>query len=332
MQTDSKGMHAGSAINESASSAFLKTDGGITKSNAIEVPSIALPKGGGAIKGIDEKFSVNAVNGTASFSIPLPFAPARGASPALSLSYNSGSGNGIFELGWTINEFHALANTRTRAVMQKRHTTYMKLFGLFLFLILTQTCLAQFKVTKLDKSSIPKNIQYTGNIVQAVRWTDKTGDNIVILTSRDKTQIKNTPDDGYSDGAIYAYHYLVSGDSAKQTWKVYDYVKECSVDMFLYFVDKTFAVTDLNNDGKKEVWIMYKASCQGDVSPIPTKIIMYQDNKKFAIRGTTRVKVSANEYMGGGFTFDEAFKNAPAEFRKYAQKLWKQHKTEKWEQ
>jgi RHS repeat-associated protein len=88
---------------ESSAQSFLKTDGGKTKSNAIEVPSIALPKGGGAIKGIDEKFSVNAVNGSASFSIPLPFAPARGASPSLSLSYNSGGGNSVFGLGWNIS-------------------------------------------------------------------------------------------------------------------------------------------------------------------------------------------------------------------------------------
>jgi RHS repeat-associated protein len=81
---------------------FLKTDGGKTKSNAIEVPSISLPKGGGAIKGIDEKFSVNAVNGTTSFSIPLPFSQARGLSPSLALSYNSGSGNSIFGLGWNL--------------------------------------------------------------------------------------------------------------------------------------------------------------------------------------------------------------------------------------
>jgi RHS repeat-associated protein len=86
-----------------ASSQFLKTDGGKTKSNAIEAPSITLPKGGGSIKGIDERFSVNAVNGTASFSVPLPISPARGASPNLSLSYNSGNGNGIFGLGWTLS-------------------------------------------------------------------------------------------------------------------------------------------------------------------------------------------------------------------------------------
>ncbi len=89
--------------NKEASSQFLKTDGGKTKSNAIEVPSISLPKGGGAIKGIDEKFSVNAVNGTSSFSIPLPFSPARGASPSLSLSYSSGAGNSVFGLGWNMS-------------------------------------------------------------------------------------------------------------------------------------------------------------------------------------------------------------------------------------
>ncbi len=88
---------------ENASSQFLRTDRTKAKSNAIEIPAISLPKGGGAIKGIDEKFSVNAVNGTASFSIPLPFSPARTASPALSLSYNSGAGNGVFGLGWNLS-------------------------------------------------------------------------------------------------------------------------------------------------------------------------------------------------------------------------------------
>lgn len=75
-----------------------------TKSNAIEIPSISLPKGGGALKGIDEKFQVNAANGTASFSIPLPVAPGRnGFAPSLSLSYNSGGGNSPFGLGWNVD-------------------------------------------------------------------------------------------------------------------------------------------------------------------------------------------------------------------------------------
>jgi Insecticide toxin TcdB middle/C-terminal region./Salmonella virulence plasmid 65kDa B protein./Insecticide toxin TcdB middle/N-terminal region. len=100
---EKRGIMSGETGGNNASSQFLNTDRGKTKSNAIEVPSITLPKGGGALKGIDEKVSVNAVNGTASFSIPLPFAPARGASPALNLSYNSGFGNAVFGLGWALS-------------------------------------------------------------------------------------------------------------------------------------------------------------------------------------------------------------------------------------
>jgi len=68
-----------------------------------EAPQITLPKGGGAIKGIEEKFEVNAVTGTAGFSIPLPGSPTRqGFAPSLGLSYDSGGGNSPFGLGWNV--------------------------------------------------------------------------------------------------------------------------------------------------------------------------------------------------------------------------------------
>ncbi|HVI47983.1 MAG TPA: SpvB/TcaC N-terminal domain-containing protein [Chitinophaga sp.] len=67
------------------------------------LPAINLPRGGGAIKGIEEKFQVNAVNGTASFSVPLPVSPARhGFTPVLALNYNSGNGNSPFGIGWEL--------------------------------------------------------------------------------------------------------------------------------------------------------------------------------------------------------------------------------------
>ncbi|MFA6152382.1 MAG: SpvB/TcaC N-terminal domain-containing protein [Chitinophagaceae bacterium] len=66
-----------------------------------QAPSISLPKGGGALKGIDEKFNVNAVNGTAGLEVPFPLTPGRGGfTPSLSISYNSGAGNSEFGMGW----------------------------------------------------------------------------------------------------------------------------------------------------------------------------------------------------------------------------------------
>jgi len=38
--------------------------------------------------------------------------------------------------------------------------------------------------------------------------------------------------------------------------------------------------------------------------------------------------VSTNSHIGGEFTFDDAFKAAPAVIRQYAEKLWKQQKIE----
>lgn len=68
-----------------------------------DTPKIELPKGGGAIRGIGEKFQANPVTGTGSFSVPIAMSEGRGGfTPALALSYNSGSGNSPYGLGWSI--------------------------------------------------------------------------------------------------------------------------------------------------------------------------------------------------------------------------------------
>jgi hypothetical protein len=66
-------------------------------------PQISLPKGGGAIRGIAEKFQTNAATGTGKLTVPLAVSPGRsGFGPDLLLSYDSGSGNGVFGIGWSL--------------------------------------------------------------------------------------------------------------------------------------------------------------------------------------------------------------------------------------
>src|SRR5262245_54696574 len=69
----------------------------------VRVNAPALPTGGGAIRGIGEKFSTTSATGTGALSIPLPLTPARGFQPELSLQYDSGSGNGVFGAGWRLS-------------------------------------------------------------------------------------------------------------------------------------------------------------------------------------------------------------------------------------
>ena len=74
------------------------------QASSTAAPVINLPKGGGAIRGIGEKFAANPVTGTGSMSVPIATSPGRsGFGPQLSLSYDSGSGNGPFGFGWSLS-------------------------------------------------------------------------------------------------------------------------------------------------------------------------------------------------------------------------------------
>ncbi|MEU1081574.1 SpvB/TcaC N-terminal domain-containing protein [Streptomyces sp. NPDC005908] len=65
---------------------------------------MSLPKGGGAIKGIGEKFAANPATGAGAMSVPIAASPGRaGFGPQMSLTYDSGAGNGPFGLGWSLN-------------------------------------------------------------------------------------------------------------------------------------------------------------------------------------------------------------------------------------
>lgn len=99
-RTTQKGIQEAGKTNEAPGSvAQTNQSAGVSP-----LPSISLPKGGGAIRGIGEKFAANPVTGTGSLSIPIFTSPGRsGFGPQLSLSYDSGSGNGPFGFGWSLS-------------------------------------------------------------------------------------------------------------------------------------------------------------------------------------------------------------------------------------
>ena len=83
-----------------------KKEESANESFRVSAPQVALPKGGGAISGIGEKFAANPVTGTGSMTIPIAVSPGRsGFGPSLVLSYDSGAGNGPFGLGWNLYRF-----------------------------------------------------------------------------------------------------------------------------------------------------------------------------------------------------------------------------------
>lgn len=194
------------------------------------------------------------------------------------------------------------------------------------------------KIIKIDSSQFPKSLKYEGFVKNAVRWKDKLGDNIVITTETGifrSEKFKHEFEDS-GDAELFGYHFLVKNNQIIQTWKVYDYIDDCPVDIVAEFVKNTFKVTDLDNNGIAEIWLMYKTVCHGDVSPSEMKIIMCQGKQKFAMRGENKVQIGIDEngeknFMGGEYKFDKKFENGPKVFKDFALTLWNKNIMEKWD-
>ncbi|ENM4394601.1 virulence protein [Salmonella enterica] len=72
-------------------------------SSDVSISELTLPKGGGALTGVNESLGQAGPSGMASLTVPLPVSAGRGHAPSLSLNYNSGGGNGPFGTGWQLD-------------------------------------------------------------------------------------------------------------------------------------------------------------------------------------------------------------------------------------
>lgn len=89
---------------EDATARSNREGGSSAEASPFSAPQINLPKGGGAIRGVDEKFAANPITGMGSLSVPLPVSSGRsGFGPQLSINYDSSAGNSIFGMGWSLS-------------------------------------------------------------------------------------------------------------------------------------------------------------------------------------------------------------------------------------
>ncbi|KAL8751966.1 MAG: hypothetical protein Q9184_005887 [Pyrenodesmia sp. 2 TL-2023] len=82
--------------------------------------------GGGSHRSIGETFKVNPANGTMSLSLPVDVIPGRSDfGPALSLSYDSGSGNGPVGIGWALPTHSITRKTSKQVPMYDESDTFV---------------------------------------------------------------------------------------------------------------------------------------------------------------------------------------------------------------
>lgn len=73
-----------------------------TQITTVAPPTLGLPKSGGALRGLGETFRAGGPTGTGTYRVPIPISLCRAVAPALALDYDSGKGQSVFGIGWSL--------------------------------------------------------------------------------------------------------------------------------------------------------------------------------------------------------------------------------------
>jgi hypothetical protein len=178
--------------------------------------------------------------------------------------------------------------------------------------------------TQVIKSALPKTIRYLGKPVQTIKYQDNTGTYLALTTKTGEQPQKG--DDEFKQAHLYAYVYQMNTSGTPTLlWQLQDMVTDCNLDIVADFVPGSLTITDLDKNGKAEVWVAYRLSCKGDVSPNDLKIIMHEGTTKYAKRGVGKIKVGGKLQPDGGEITSDEFKKAPVLFKQQADQLWKKY-------
>lgn len=190
------------------------------------------------------------------------------------------------------------------------------------------------KIDSISYDEIPKDLDFRGTVVEALKWSDKSGDNILIQSISGWFPWKDYDDIGSTSymiqdkWEIYAYLFQKKRGETyyKRIWRLYDYNECFGVDWYAGFIPKGTTITDIDNNGIAEISMPYVLICRGGMDPGTMKIIMYEGNKKYAVRGETEICVGDNPY-GGDYKLSDNL-NTKTNFKNFLLKLWNIHKCE----
>lgn len=180
------------------------------------------------------------------------------------------------------------------------------------------------------------NINYSSDIIGNIKgtywWTDKKGNNILVIS-----QLENIDSNTPINLELFAYHFIKTNNKYNLIRKVYDFIDNCSEDSELSYLKNPVTISDINNDGYYEFSLTYEKQCTGDISPSIMKVLLFEKNKKYALRGLRIVTPIWNMAKSkkekdalinegwGKYDFDKEFKNAPDGFIEFADKIWQEH-------
>jgi hypothetical protein len=191
----------------------------------------------------------------------------------------------------------------------------------FILIFISASVNGQIKTQPVAIANLPKNISLLGKPMQAIKFQDNSGSCIAITTQTGEQPQKG--DDEFKQVHLYSYVYKINAAApVALIWQLHDMVTDCNLDIVANFIPGSLTITDLDKNGKAEVWVAYRLSCRGDISPSELKIIMHEGATKYAKRGIGKIKIGKAVQHDGGVITSDNFNKAPASFKIYAGKLW----------
>ena len=207
------------------------------------------------------------------------------------------------------------------------------------------------KVENLSAAQLPALEKPPGELLEAKRWTDALGENVLVIC-RTKPVSKPETDVNMEESTsvkLFARQYVRAGRGQYQElWRLQDGIEDCPFDLDLGPLPGSTSITDLDHDGQTETTLVYKLACRSDVSPSDLKLIMREGKTKYALRGYTVVqydsvpllqRVPANaccldtiskaqleehyELAAGRYENERDFRGAPQEFLGFARAHWR---------
>lgn len=204
-----------------------------------------------------------------------------------------------------------------------------------------------FNPDNISEGPLVDEFEFKGELVSAYWWEDENHSNYLI-----NSILRTNDKDGWPSAYLYSYHYTKFDTTTKLLRLVQDSEESCDFDITLEFLGKP-SITDLNDDNVAEVAIIYRKACRSDVSECAMKLIMHDDENKYALRGSQYIvfptedqptdyefdlsKVdkddSVPEWLDfrGRYENSKDFEKVDASFLQLADSIWQSHAFERFD-
>lgn len=133
---------------------------------------------------------------------------------------------------------------------------------------------------------LPAALRPTGQLLEAGRWLDLNGENILVA-SRSVITDDDQAGEGRAARLLVRQYVRPLGGTGfyRQLWQLQDAVTDCPLDLTLGLLPGSTCVSDLDGNGRTETTLVYALACRGGVDPAALKLILREGAAKYALRG-----------------------------------------------